>query len=135
MSLTTIFNKLIEKESYSLEFDDFTSCLVMYPAALVAMADGDFGPFERVNVISALKEATAGNEFKSFEMYRLLTDLLKYSEEEKNELLAAMKDALAESPENKLAILELMISTAEAEDGISEIEKNAIDQLKTILSI
>ena len=31
--------------------------------------------------------------------------------------------------------IELMISTAEAEDGISEIEKNAIDNLKTTLSI
>lgn len=135
MALLSIFNKLNEKESYCLEFNDFTSCLVMYPAVLVAAADGEFGPFERANIISALKEATDGNDLKTCEMYRLITDLLKFNEEEKNELLAEMKEALDVNPDNKLMILELMISTAESEDGISEVEKNAIDALKTVLAI
>lgn len=135
MTLNQLFEKFKANAGYCLEIDEFSSVMAMYPAALVAVADGEFGQMERVNIISALKISASENDLAMCEMYRLLNDLLALNEEGKAEVLNMIKEEIADRPEIKLVILELMISTAESEDGISEEEKAAIDNMKSILSI
>ena len=135
MTLNELYRKFNADSRYCLDIDDVSSVLMMYPAALVAVADGEFSHFERANLASALKEASSENDFKMCEMYHLLCNLMLLNEGEKAELLNTIKEEIADKAELKLIILQLMISTAEAEDGISEIEKLAIDNLKSILSI
>ncbi len=135
MGLNLLYEQCVAKYGYCLEKDDFSSVLTMYPAALVSIADGDFAHFERANIVSAIKEAASGDDLKMCEMYRALSDLLNLDDDQKMQLLSAMREELADRPEIKLIVLELMISAAEAEDGISEVEKASIDSLKTILGI
>lgn len=135
MTLNQLFEKFKDNAGYCLEIDEFSSVMAMYPAALVAVADGEFGQMERVNIISALKISASENDLAMCEMYRLLNDLLALNEEGKAEVLNMIKEEIADRPEIKLVILELMISTAESEDGISEEEKAAIDNMKSVLSI
>lgn len=130
-----LFEKFQKEYNCCLEFDEFTSVLMMYPAALVANADGDFSHLEKLNIVNALKELASDDEFKLCEMYHLLCQLMTLNIDKKNELLANIKEAIEDKPEIKLIILELMIATAEAEDGISEVEKEVINQLKELLSI
>ena len=135
MTFKEFYTKINAGSCYCLDFDDVSSVLMMYPASLVAIADGEFSHFERMNLLSALKEAASGNEFKMCEMYHLLCNLMLLDEGEKTELLNTIKEEIAERAELKLIILQLMLSTAESEDGISDVEKYAIDNLKSILSI
>lgn len=136
MNLDEFYGSYQQKRNTCLSKDEFTSLLIMYPAALVAMADNDFAEFEKANLVSALKEASDGKDLIMCEMYAELCYLCTSADEEyKQTILEFMRTELESKPEIKLMILELMISTAEADDGISEVEKQKIDELKTILAI
>lgn len=135
MNINELFTSYQQKRNTCLNQDYFSSLLIMYPAALVAIADGKFSEFEKANLVSALKEAADGNELILCEMYSELCYLCYAEAEYKQTVLECIKTELETRPEIKLMILELMISTAESEQGISEIEKQKIDELKTILAI
>lgn len=134
MKIEEYFKELQSRHNYCLDFNDFSSTLALYPATLVAMADGEFSALERGNIISALKEAT-DNDIVLFEMYRLLNNLIELDANEKASLLQSIKEAIADKPDLKAIVLELMVSTADADDGISNEEAALIDELKTTLSI
>lgn len=136
MNLDELYTSYQQKRNTCLSKDTFSSLLIMYPAALVAMADNDFAEFEKANLVSSLKEASDGNDLTLCEMYAELSYLCNSAEKEyKQTILECMKNELESRPEIKLMVLELMISTAEADNGISEVEKQKIDELKTILAI
>ncbi len=135
MTLNQLFEKFQTQYGCCLDIDDFSSVLVMYPASLVALADGEFSQLERENIINALKESASGNDFKTCEMYRMLCKILELPSDDKVALLKSMNEEIADRPEIKKIILELMISTAESDNGISKEEKTAIDLLKNILSL
>ena len=135
MLLEEIYKRIKSQHDCYLEIDDFSSVLMMYPAALVAAADGEFSDLERLNIVKALKEASSEDDFKLCEMYLLLNHLMTLKEEEKNNLLAQMKEVISGKDEIKSIVLDLMISTADSDDGISEVEQNVINNLKSILSL
>ncbi len=135
MTLNQLFEKFQTQYGCCLDIDDFSSVLVMYPASLVALADGEFSQLERENIINALKESASGNDFRTCEMYRMLCKILELPSDDKVALLKSMNEEIADRPEIKKIILELMISTAESDNGISKEEKTAIDLLKNILSL
>lgn len=81
--------------------------LMMYPATLVAAADGDFSCLERANLASALKEAASGDDFKKCEMYHLLCNLMLVNEEEETEILTTIKEEIATRDELKEIIMQL----------------------------
>lgn len=135
MTLNQLFEKFQTQYDCCLDMDDFSSVLVMYPASLVAIVDDEFSRLERENIVHALQEAASGDMFKTCEMYRMLCHLLSLSGDDKVSLLKSLKEEIAEHPDIKQLILELMVSAAESDNGISEQEKTAIDLLKTILSI
>ena len=135
MTLNQLFEKFQTQYGCCLDIDDFSSVLVMYPASLVALADGEFSQLERENIINALKESASGNDFRTCEMYRMLCKILELPSDDKVALLKSLNEEIADRPEIKKIILELMISTAESDNGISKEEKTAIDLLKNILSL
>ena len=135
MTLNQLFEKFQTQYGCCLDIDDFSSVLVMYPASLVALADGEFSQLERENIINALKESASGNDFRTCEMYRMLCKILELPSDDKVALHKSMNEEIADRPEIKKIILELMISTAESDNGISKEEKTAIDLLKNILSL
>ena len=135
MTLNQLFEKFQTQYGCCLDIDDFSSVLVMYPASLVALADGEFSQLERENIINALKESASGNDFKTCEMYRMLCKIMELPSDDKVALLKSMNEEIADRPEIKKIILELMISTADSDNGISKEEKTAIDLLKNILSL
>ena len=100
----------------------------MFPAAKVAMADGEFSEFEKQNLVAALKEACQGNDLLMCEMYLEMCYLLNVDGEMLQELHTCMRTELDGKADVKLIVLELMISTAESDNGISEVEKQKIDE-------
>ena len=53
MNLKDLFDWYNEKRNTNLELDDFSSLLMMFPAVLVANADGDFDSLEKQNLAHA----------------------------------------------------------------------------------
>ena len=135
MKLEDFLNFYQGKRNTCLEKDLFSSMLAMYPAALVATADGSFDELEKQNLVAALKVASNENDLNLCEMYADLCYLLGAEELLKEEALKCIAEEIADNAELKLLILEMMISTAEAEDGISDVEKEKINELKGVLSI
>jgi hypothetical protein len=68
-------------------------------------------------------------------MYSELSYLISADNDIKNQALLCIKDAIADKPEIKSMISELMTAMAEASEGISEIETKKIAELKSQLLI
>ena len=101
MTLNQLFEKFQTQYGCCLDIDDFSSVLVMYPASLVALADGEFSQLERENIINALKESASGNDFRTCEMYRMLCKILELPSDDKVALLKSMNEEIADRPRSK----------------------------------
>lgn len=135
MVLNEFFDFYQTKRHCCLDLNSFSSLLIMFPAAKVAMADGEFSEFEKQNLVAALKEACQGNDLLMCEMYLEMCYLLNVDGEMLQELHTCMRTELDGKADVKLIVLELMISTAESDNGISEVEKQKIDEYKSLLNI
>jgi hypothetical protein len=135
MKLTDYFKDYQAKRNTCLDENQFSSLLMMYPSILVAIADGDFDALEKQNLAESVKEAADGNILVTCEMYSELSYLITADNNVKKQALTCIKEEIADKPEIKSMILELMTSMAEASDGLSEIEAQKIAELKTELLI
>lgn len=135
MKLTDYFKDYQTKRNTCLDENQFSSLLMMYPSVLVAAADGDFDALEKQNLAESVKEAADGNILIACEMYSELSYLITADNNVKKNALTCTKDEIADKSEIKSMILELMISMAEASDGISKVEAQKIAELKTELLI
>jgi len=135
MKLTCYFNDYQIKRKTCLDENQFSSLLMMYPSVLVATADGEFDALEKQNLSESVKEASDGNNLVACEMYSELSYLITADNNVKSQALLCIKDAIANKPEIKTMILELMTTMAEASEGISEVETKKIAELKFQLLI
>lgn len=135
MKLTDFFKDYQTKRNTCLDENQFSSLLMMYPAILVATADGNFDALEKQNLAESVKEAADGNILVACEMYSELSYLISADDNVKKQALTCIKDEIADKPEIKSMILELMTAMAESSDGVSEVEAQKIAELKTELLI
>jgi len=135
MTLTDYFKDYQTKRNTCLDENQFSSLLMMYPAVLVATADGDFDALEKQNLAESVKESAEGNILVACEMYSELSYLITADNNVKKQTLTCIKDEIADKSEIKSIILELMTAIAESSEGISEVEEKKIAELKTELLI
>jgi tellurite resistance protein len=135
MKLTDYFKDYQTKRNTCLDENQFSSLLMMYPSVLVATADGNFDALEKQNLAESVKEAADGNILVACEMYSELSYLISADNNVKKQALTCIKDEIADKPEIKSMILELMTAMAEASDGVSDVEAQKISELKTELLI
>lgn len=135
MKLTDYFKDYQTKRNTCLDENQFSSLLMMYPSVLVATADGDFDTLEKQNLAESVKESAEGNILVACEMYSELSYLITADNNVKKQTLTCIKDEIADKSEIKSMILELMTAMAEASEGVSEVEKKKIAELKTELLI
>lgn len=135
MNLTDYFKVYQSERKTCLDENQFSSLLMMYPSVLVAAADGEFDALEKQNLSESVKETSEGNVLIACEMYSELSYLLKADNSVKTQALSCIKEEIANKPEIKSIVLELMTSMAESSEGISEIESKKITELKSQLLI
>jgi len=135
MKLIDYFKDYQSKRNTCLDENQFSSLLMMYPSVLVAVSDGVFDALEKQNLAESVKEASDGNILIACEMYSELSYLVSADDKLKRETLSCIKDEIANNEEVKSMILELMMSIAEASDGISKEESEKIEELKSQLLI
>lgn len=135
MLFSEFFKVYQEKRKCCLDENQLSSLLALYPAGLVALADGDFGAAEKENLVSALKEASKGDLLVTCEMYAELCYLIQADDSMQEATLQCIKAEIAGKEHLQKIILDIMQSTAEAEEGISQAEQNKINEIKSILSI
>jgi len=135
MKLTDYFKDYQTKRNTCLDENQFSSLLMMYPSVLVATADGDFHALEKQNLAESVKESAEGNILVACEMYSELSYLITADNNVKKQTLTCIKDEITDKSEIKSMILELMTAMAVASEGVSEVEKKKIAELKTELLI
>jgi len=135
MKLTDYFKDYQSKRKTVLDENQFSSLLMMYPSVLVATADGEFDVLEKQNLSESVKETSDGNNLVACEMYSELSYLVTADNNVKSQALSCIKDEIADKPEIKSMILELMTAMAESSEGISEFEAKKITELKSQLLI
>ena len=135
MKVKELFTKYQQQRHTCLSIDQFSSMMLMYPALLVATADGDYDELEKRNLVSALQESAGEDAFIAFEMYAELSHLVDASAETKEMIFSCIKEEIANRKELQDIIVELMTSTAECSDGISETEQKMINEIKANLNL
>ena len=135
MQFSEFFKIYQEKRNSILDENQLSSLLAIYPGALVAMADGVFGAEEKINLVSALKEASQGDNLVMCEMYSEMCYLTVADKSMQDAALACIKEEIAGKEHLQQIVLDIMQSTAEAEDGVSPEEQEKINEIKSILSI
>ncbi|MBR3959666.1 MAG: hypothetical protein IKJ81_06450 [Bacteroidales bacterium] len=135
MKLQEFYDMYQAQRHSCLSIDQFSSLLVMYPAGLVALADGTFDKLEKQNIVAAIKGAADEDELVMCEMYKEFCHMLCADATLRYVALECIKEETNGKGELKSIIAELMTSTAEAADGISDKEKKAIDDMKKLLNL
>lgn len=133
MNLKDLFDWYNEKRNTNLELDDFSSLLMMFPAVLVANADGDFDSLEKQNLAHACYGLEA-EPYVTCEMYSELCFLATTGDKDIiDNIFSCIKAESKSNEEAKLIITSLMIEMAQASDGISQEESDKIKEIKEIL--
>jgi hypothetical protein len=135
MKLLDYFKDYQSKRKTCLDENQFSSMLIMYPSALVASADGNFDALEKQNLAESVKEASDGNILFACEMYSEISYLISADIDVKKQTLNCIKNEIADKPEIKSMILDLITAMAEASDGISVKEAKSIEEIKSELLI
>lgn len=133
MTLKNLYDWYNEKRNTNLELDDFSSLLMMFPAVLVANADGNFDSLEKQNLAHSCYGLEAEPPI-TCEMYSELCFLAKTEDQDFiNNIFSCIKAESNNNEEAQLIITNLMIEMAQASDGISQEESDKIKELKEIL--
>ena len=135
MKLLDYFKDYQSKRKTCLDENQFSSMLIMYPSALVASADGNFDALEKQNLAESVKEASDGNILFACEMYSEISYLISADIDVRKQTLNCIKNEIADKPEIKSMILDLITAMAEASDGISVKEAKSIEEIKSELLI
>lgn len=134
MKIQEFYGMYQDQRRSCLSIDQFSSLLAMYPAGLIALADGTFDQLEKQNIVSSIKEA-ADDELIMCEMYKEFCYMLAADATLRYVALECIKDEIAGKEELKDVVREIMISTAEASDDVSDEEKKAIYDMKQMLNL
>jgi tellurite resistance protein len=139
------FNKLrdsipVTKDSI-LSDNELQSVFLTYPALLVANADGVFDAEEKCELFSICEQLVADETPESLrpariaEIYHVSCSLLEQVENNNDRILTMIRDEIADQPESKELLLEMMVGVADSSDGISAVEQEVIDNLKQFLKL
>jgi len=112
--------------------------ITMYPGFIVANADNDFSIKEKELLADTLKCVTGENWVKTCDMFCELSFLAMQGKEEwEDDFLTCLAESIAENdnPAINDTILQSMLSVAESEDGISDIESQTIQYLREKLKV
>lgn len=133
MKLNDLYEWYNAKRNTTLDLDQFSSMIMMFPSVLVANSDGDFDALEKQN----LANACAGLEEEphiTCELYSELCFLANSNDKEMLEnIFSCIREESKNNEEAKLIVIDLMIQMAQSSDGISEEESSKINELKNIL--
>ena len=135
MKLLDYFKDYQSKRNTCLDENQFSSLLMMYPSVLVASGDGNFDALEKQNLAESVKEASEGNILIACEMYSELSYLISADINVRKQTLNCIKNEIADKPEIKSMVLDLIMAMAEASDGISVEEAKNIEEIKSELLI
>lgn len=135
MELKELFFKYQQQRLSCLDIDQFASMMLMYPALLVATADGNYEELEKRNLVSAVQEAAGDDPFIAFEMYAELSHLVNANYETKEMIFSCIKTEIAERKDLQEIIIELMLSSAKSADNISNTEQQIINEIRDLLNI
>ncbi|MFT6868327.1 MAG: tellurite resistance protein [Cyclobacteriaceae bacterium] len=139
-----LFDEYKKVRHVDLTLQQFTYLLNLYPALIVCMSDGVLDKEEWESVDKLAKGLTLqfsddmeGEEVAKMEQ-KFRTEfmyLLENIEKWQKKFLNALKSHIEDSKLDKEFVLESMYLFANAADGISQVEQDAIDMLSERLSL
>ncbi len=144
-NVQTLYEDYLKNRSIKLSYEEFLYILTMFPSLLVCMSDGKLDKEEWVginSIASGLAEEFAATDLNNRDKeqlramlnseFRYLLDNLDRWEKK---YLSALKSYLDENNSEREFILESMYLFANAADGISGVEQEAINKLSKRLEL
>jgi uncharacterized membrane protein YebE (DUF533 family) len=125
-----------------LNFEQFSSLVMSFPAIFVALADGVIDKEERF-FLASISESLVGDDYSNpqekllytSEFYHQLLHLSNNLERWKDKILYLLKESLNEDSEGKDFIKKMMFDVAESSNGIDDGERKIIEELFKKLNI
>jgi hypothetical protein len=138
--INNIYSFYKEETKTVLSLENFKNLILTYPAFKVAACDGDFALKERgflFDICQALifeNDPDKEDQVMAAEIYAQYNYLFNKKSWEVL-FLDLIKEFLEQNSDAKGTILEMIIGVAEVHEGISNREKQTIDDLKSILKL
>ncbi|MCC5921832.1 MAG: hypothetical protein LAT68_15090 [Cyclobacteriaceae bacterium] len=144
-ALRALYKEYQQYRSTTITEDQFVSFAVFFPTLLVIISDGvvDMDEWEYVKQLSqfmanTFKDDNEGNiNVKKLSKSYLeeISYMIKFQEDWRSDFINALRPYLKDRPEVKNTVLETIYLFAEASEGISEEEQEAIDDMKEKLQL
>lgn len=137
MKFSELFKIYSEERGTVLSENQFASLLLMYPSVLVASCDGNFDALERQNLAISCNAAAGENDpLFAAELYcELMNCISKEGEKWRTLFFDVLKENLSADSESKQLVLDLMTSMADSSDGVSNSERETIEDIKQLLNL
>ncbi len=139
-----LFNEYKKVRNVDLTLAQFTYLLNLYPSLIVCMSDGvlDKEEWEGVDKLAKGLTLNFSDDLEPEEVVRMeqkfrteFMYLIENLEKWQKKFLNALKNHISQSKLDKEFVLESMYLFANAADGISDVEQQAIDMLSDRLAL
>jgi len=145
LNLTALYHKYKSEREISLTEAQFYPIIFAFPPLIVVACDGIVDDLERKSIEFIAKSLafsynrdglTYSQIIQLGEDYvREFDYLLDHMDKYEDDFLKVLDNYLADNIDERADIKEMIISAAEASDGISDVEQEAIDRITEVLHL
>ena len=124
-----------------LSDEELQSVFLTLPAMLVAHADGVFDLEEKCEIYSICEQLVSDDIAENLrparvaELYYIACTLVEQNESYIEDILGLIRDEIADQPDSKLLISDMLYNVADSSNGISSVEQTMIQRLEKDLNL